>query len=1159
MKYTKLRSIASILGVLIASAMPVWAVTVVPSDTETPDIVEVTDGSATSLTVTGSVVGSGKPNYVWWYKENQAAVAIQVFKLEKPGNFSGYATPTLKLSAASPSMSGLYFCQVTENLTGGGFETVNSATFTVKVNVRPVIKTQPNVAFNPANQGARVEIVAELQPSTTTEGLNYRWQQNGVYITPSLAADSTTLKYVIPAAADELTPGVQLSDAGTYKVEIESTKTGTKITSKTLVLKVNSSPVILKQPAAETGGILHIASGASGKLTVLAGGNAKLRYKWLKTGAPETVLSTSNSLTLKAAANVEGQYYVVVTNDFPVANSSTTSLTAEVVVLNKPTETSLITALYTVNAEPTVTTDFIGEANNEDLRELTLTATPSLDDTGTEANPLEFQWQKDGKNIYNQDSVLPGEPAFPGVTGAKTAVIKFSPLKWSHRGVYRCIIKNKVAILTTKTYKLDVRSQPVVITPPTEQLGILNKTATFSVVAGGTGPLTYQWKKDGDPVVKGGKAAKLTVSAVPANQGFYTCTVENQAGLGSVTTEPVALLVNKAVKISVQPKSVIVAGPAGFLDGDTIALSVTTVEGDGPITYQWQKNGKDLKDTDNARMLNSQTTEETVGTATLTIQNAQPEDAASYRCIVTNAKGIVKLTSATAKVTVLNRVQITESPASQLAYVFGNVTFSVVATGTGPLKYEWYFKEVGAEEFSPVKGGTAATLSLKNVQFETHQGDYLCKVYNSSFPSFKAESTVASLVVNAIPNAGVEDIVPRKGRSTDKIRVSGTHLNFVKEVWYGEKGVKGSVRAGMVYEPLSQTLLLTLPPNLVPDQAYPLHLISLDDAQTLTEGADAVTRVTYQANDRDNPTILVGSTFPPAIGATVLNSPNGIRPEAAYIWFVPKAGKYQVGVVGGAYQMKLAIATEAGTTTFSSAVNKPSILSEITFTAPTFIRLTISGLDVPNSKLNKYGTYRIQLPYAGALPPATAADSPPPSADWVMEGATAAVSESSSEETATVFTGSSSRGSEPTVLWKDTSAVVTAPDSVIRTEWNMSIDQAGTGTDGHFGWQVSGSDGTPFGQLRFGVADGKISTVNADGTATDLVPSLVPGSDHRFEITTDLRQDIWQARMDGVAIGAPIPVPEGASFGDVSVIWYPASVKSAKPAMTFDNVKITVE
>lgn len=92
--------------------------------------------------------------------------------------------------------------------------------------------------------------------------------------------------------------------------------------------------------------------------------------------------------------------------------------------------------------------------------------------------------------------------------------------------------------------------------------------------------------------------------------------------------------------ITQQPTSQVVAL------GGTASFTVTA-SGDAPLTYQWQKNNLDIT---NGGHYSGCTT------ATLTVSSADGNDAASYRCVVTNALG--SAVSEAATLTVNNTVPI---------------------------------------------------------------------------------------------------------------------------------------------------------------------------------------------------------------------------------------------------------------------------------------------------------------------------------------------------------------------------------------------------------------------------------------------------------------------------------------------------------------------
>lgn len=84
---------------------------------------------------------------------------------------------------------------------------------------------------------------------------------------------------------------------------------------------------------------------------------------------------------------------------------------------------------------------------------------------------------------------------------------------------------------------------------------------------------------------------------------------------------------------------------------------------------------------------------------------------------------------------------ITTGPQSQKVTQGGDTTFAVVATGTPPLTYQWYFNQTEA-----IPWGTTETLSLTNVQ-PANAGSYSVVVSNGS----SVASSNAWLTVNRLP------------------------------------------------------------------------------------------------------------------------------------------------------------------------------------------------------------------------------------------------------------------------------------------------------------------------------------------------------------------------------------------------------------------------
>lgn len=89
---------------------------------------------------------------------------------------------------------------------------------------------------------------------------------------------------------------------------------------------------------------------------------------------------------------------------------------------------------------------------------------------------------------------------------------------------------------------------------------------------------------------------------------------------------------------------------------------------------------------------------------------------------------------------------ITTQPVSQTALAGTTVVFSVEATGTNPLSYQWYYS--GLLRFFPINGQTGPSLTLNNVQ-QSNAGTYYVSVSNGAGT---VTSNQVTLTVNSPPS-----------------------------------------------------------------------------------------------------------------------------------------------------------------------------------------------------------------------------------------------------------------------------------------------------------------------------------------------------------------------------------------------------------------------
>ena len=180
--------------------------------------------------------------------------------------------------------------------------------------------------------------------------------------------------------------------------------------------------------------------------------------------------------------------------------------------------------------------------------------------------------------------------------------------------------------------------------------------------------------------------------------------------------------------------------------GGTVGFSVAA-SGIAPLAFQWSFNGTNISGATNA---------------TLTLTNVQPNQAGNYAMVVTNVGGAV-LSSNAALTVLVFLPEIALQPTNQAVFAGGAATFSVTATGTPPLDYQWYANGTNLPD------ATGAALTLTNVQF-SQAGNYTVLVTNL-YGSILSSNAV--LTVNPPPPCasiinGLADWWAAEGDANDK-------------------------------------------------------------------------------------------------------------------------------------------------------------------------------------------------------------------------------------------------------------------------------------------------------------------------------------------------------------------------------------------------------
>lgn len=317
---------------------------------------------------------------------------------------------------------------------------------------------------------------------------------------------------------------------------------------------------------------------------------------------------------------------------------------------------------------------------------------------------------------------------FPSL--ALALLLQFAPvLKLAQPGPllatspFAMILKWAVAAVAVAGAFHTVSGASAKLASPSTAKGTNGVNLTYKVViTDGTVRTPGAWDVTGLPPGLAGPNQNNIISGKPTVTGAFSTRItawehSNRKGSSLTFTLAFTIVDNPSLAppaITAQPASqtVPLGGAATF--------SVTAT-GAAPLTYQWNHDNQPV----------------TTGTgSTFTISPVSASDAGNYTVTVSNAAGRVTSAAAALNVTIPPPV-ITGQPASLTMHEKEGVVFEVVATGSGPIAYQW--SKGGTE----LPGEIAARLVLDSVT-PADAGNYTVRVTG---PGGSVTSALATLTV----------------------------------------------------------------------------------------------------------------------------------------------------------------------------------------------------------------------------------------------------------------------------------------------------------------------------------------------------------------------------------------------------------------------------
>jgi pectate lyase len=259
--------------------------------------------------------------------------------------------------------------------------------------------------------------------------------------------------------------------------------------------------------------------GQDATFNVQASGTPPLFYQWYYNTNMVINYGTNSSLTVtNCQLSDAGSYSVVVSNAYGASTSAVAKLTVDT-----PVAPSII-------AQP------------EDQLNVLPGGTAVFSVTASGSEPLSYRW------YFNNSTLL---------TGATDPTLTITNVQVSKEGNYSVVVSNVAGSVTSSNAALTVDTSPVgpsFIVQPMSQVVLLGGAANFNATAAGTGPIFYQWRKNGT-AIPGATSSSLTLTNVQnSDAGTYVVTASNSVSLATssnavLTVTTAAPIVNSAYNL----------------------------------------------------------------------------------------------------------------------------------------------------------------------------------------------------------------------------------------------------------------------------------------------------------------------------------------------------------------------------------------------------------------------------------------------------------------------------------------------------------------------------------------------------------------------------------------------------------------------------------
>ncbi len=316
---------------------------------------------------------------------------------------------------------------------------------------------------------------------------------------------------------------------------------------------------------------------------------------------------------------------------------------------------------------------------------------------------------------------------------------------------------------------------PTITQQPASLSVTVGQAATFSVMASGDAPMSYQWYMNG--AAAGTNSKTFSIAQTTAGQtGAQIYVAVSNAG-GSTTSATVTLTVTAAATgptITQQPANDTVTA------GQPAAFSVMAT-GTAPLSYQWFMNGTASGTNSNTFSIAQTTTGQNGAQIYVKVSNATGGATSNAVTLTVNP------VAPTAPV-------ITQQPANATVTAGQPATFTVTAKGTAPLTYQWF-----------MNSNAVGTNSNTYVISQTALAQTGAQIYVTVTNAVNiATSQTVTLTVNAVQTSTVNVLtyhndVARTGQNLSESTLTTANVKSANFGLVGNLAVDGLVDAEPLY------------------------------------------------------------------------------------------------------------------------------------------------------------------------------------------------------------------------------------------------------------------------------------------------------------------------------------------------------------------------